>query len=180
SEPSSVYQRAGTLTFSGRSAPPASSASTRTPALSVSRLASTEPAEPEPTRMKSNSFMAVLLRGPLGRRVQALVHEGRERHGVVEVRHIDNLAVLQAEVVGDFGLDRHACGVGGGDMRDDARLAAADHDVFRRVGEPGVAALHRADSPAQHADSLDMARQLLVNDDIGIEEGQPGVPVASI
>src|SRR5512147_1239617 len=94
----SAGQRDGMATSGGTSLPPASSTRTLTPAASVSRLATTAPAEPPPTTMKSywsmDSSSAFL--SPLG---GSLVQERAERQTVVDGPHVGDLAVVHLEVI---------------------------------------------------------------------------------
>src|SRR2546423_3614130 len=100
---------AGMSTIGGPSAGPASSASTVTFGSSLSRLATVAPAEPTPTTMKSyssaipQSWCAGSILGTPSPEapqsvLQLLVHEGVEGARVVVVLHVDDLAVLEAEV----------------------------------------------------------------------------------
>jgi hypothetical protein len=88
----------------------------------------------------------------------------------VEVGHVRDLPVLDAEVVGDVRLDRDAARIRRRDVRDHRRLVPVDDDVPGHVLELRVALLDPADGAAEDVEPLDVAGELLVDHDILREE----------
>src|SRR5215208_4726543 len=190
-EPNSVNQIDGLWTFSGTSSgpPPASMTRTLAAGFSLSRLATTDPAEPAPTTMKSYLLVATAAIHLRARRLVCRAGSSfghrrwrwslRERLGVVIIGHVDDLAVGEAEVVGALDVDLFPRRVDRFEVPDHCPLVAFGDDVLR-VHQELLEVPESLDHVAQRADPFDVAHQLFVHDVFLVEERQPGIPVPAV